>query len=212
MYPVNVIPARGAASLETPTSLKALDGVVRLYDTAPYARSLGTVAKQAQDGSGVPETGILIHQNEAKVIISDDADVKTAMAFAGAANEAVLTPSDIGNSTHEWTASGDALSDLLGADGAALLSELAITARKPKRSVRQVIDDILEAAKLNAAPVQVFADLENGVVKIFKDTGGNLNTQAAAVIAEAPATGLFAVLDGTEAPEGSTPETPTLDI
>ena len=208
----NVIPSRGAATIATSPSLNALDAVTRLGDANPYARSLGTVAKQVQDGSAVVGAVILINTNTGKVIATDGAAAKTAMRAApGTSDVVVLTPTDLGNATHEWTASGANLEDVLGVDGAALFLETAITARKPKRSTKQIIEDLNTAAELGAKKLNILCDLPNGVVKGIEDSGANLNTHTAAVVTDAPVTGLFTVVEGTEATEPAAAD-PVLDI
>jgi hypothetical protein len=201
----NTIPAYGA---DTPfddandASKKVLNAVKAPFNSSPAAQTFGSILSRM--ASAISGLFILVsHPNQRKAFAAtDDAGIAAARAFT-ADSAAVLTPNKLANGTHEWTATGDALADLIGSEQATLFTAANITARKPTVSVMDIVDRINAAAAANGAPVTVVVD-GAGVVKVFSDTEANLNTKVAAVVAASDGSKVKAEITGTAVPSSST--------
>ena len=195
----SIIPVHGTDSNDTPATLRALAAVVQPYVTNPAAQTLGECLSRLAAGSPA-DAVYVVHQNQRTVLGADQAASKAGMRAITATMSTLLTPSNPGNGTHEVTPSGDALTDLFGAEGAAQFSANCVTARKPRKSIGDLVDEVDAAAKLNGAPVLQVVDRLNATVRVFKGTPSELDAQLAAVIAIAHTTGVFAEISGTEVP------------
>lgn len=197
----SAIPVHGAASLATPTSLIALDAVYRRGVT-PGVMTFGEI--QQRQLNGAPSDSLLVMSLGVLKFLATDVQAVIDVADGlTASKEAQLVLGTPGNTTHEVTTTGDALTDVFDAASGAALSEALITTRKPKSSLVTIWDNIAEAAKLANKHVLVIVTREEGTFRILQDTEGNIATKYAALVAAKGSTGCFTTIDATAPSAGS---------
>ena len=200
----SVIPAHGAASLDTASSLRALAAVYQPYAT-PGEMDDGQVITRLKNGA--PADSVLVMSPGAlKFLVADvQAVIDAADGLTGAA-ETQLVLANAGNTTHEVTITGTALATLFDADSAAAFAERVITTRKPKVSLETLHQELAIAAKAANVHILTLVNREEATFRILKDSQANIATAYAVLVAAKGSVGCFATIDGT-APSASSAAT-----
>lgn len=194
---LDMVPAIASDSLTTPTSLRISTALVRPGFT-PGTMSNGDVMERLK-ASGPGDSVIALSPSTRKALVTDEQSVIDVADALTADKSVLLTASNLGNSTHEWTNTGDTLADVFGAGTPTTdFAAAVLDTRKPKLPVSSLVDKISDAALAGGKDVLIVVNRQDGTVRVLTDTANNIATKYAALIAAKGSEGAFVAVAGTE--------------